>query len=219
MELFPRALGVGVVPQGLLANAKKTCSGFPCGFGGYGMTMETNGLPCIVPVHEWCARALARWSDRDYWRSSHPVTQVEVSATVDGYLSGTLEEHSTIKMPFARFLDQLQDEEPLDAPWRRRSSQLRYHLAQCPLSPTSLPDLHESAWPPPAAVPADRVAAVNLWFAIGPTTSGLHYDAYNNLLVAVRGTKRLLLLPPEATAGWFGSSHNLEAVASVPCSP
>ena len=35
---------------------------------------------------------------------------------------------------------------------------------------------------------------------VGAHTSGLHYDCFDNLLVVVRGSKRLLLLPPAATS-------------------
>ena len=94
-------------------------------------------------------------------------------------------------MPFRTFLAQLTDD------WRRQPSALRYHLAQTPLE--QLPTLR-------ADITAQRrsvgrgVRHVNLWLAIGAHTSGLHYDCFDNLLVVVRGSKRLLLLPPAATS-------------------
>lgn len=39
--------------------------------------------------------------------------------------------------------------------------------------------------------------AVNVWWTRGNASSGLHYDAYENVIVQVRGTKRVLLFPPE----------------------
>ena len=43
-----------------------------------------------------------------------------------------------------------------------------------------------------------RLQAVNLWLGDGSMRSGLHFDAHDNLLLQLRGSKRVLLLPPDA---------------------
>ncbi|KAL1515559.1 hypothetical protein AB1Y20_002179 [Prymnesium parvum] len=165
----------------------------------YGVEEDRLLRPRSLALHDWCARALSKWSDLQYLRERHPAVEVDVSATSDGYLQGTVDEHATIKMPFAKFLAQIDDETEGAGSWLLQPSSLRYHLAQCPL--VTLPELHSDAWPPPPCVPSARVEnqSANLWFALGKTTSSLHYDAFHNLLVVVRGVKRLLLLPPAAT--------------------
>ena len=136
--------------------------------------------PVTLDLRDWCLPRLSRWSEKRYLRSCQPDALVDVSATEDGFVKGSVDEHTTIRMPFARFLAQLSASEETN--WSRKPSKLHYHLAQCSLS--SLPDLHVDAWPPPPCVPASRVhnLSANLWFAIGPTTSSLHYDAYHNLV-------------------------------------
>jgi hypothetical protein len=126
-------------------------------------------------------------------RSVHPATAVDVSLISENVLKGTVDEHPTVRMEFARLLERIVED---GGEWRRRSSKLCIHLAQCSLS--LLPSLRSE---PPALpdLPADAPAESNIWLAVGPTRSALHYDAYVNVLGVVRGTKRLLLLPPAAT--------------------
>ena len=139
--------------------------------------------PATLDLSQWCLERLSKWSNKRYLRSCNPNALVDVSATEDGYVAGTVDEHESIRMPVARFLAQLSEDEEAER-WTRKPSKLHYHLAQCSL--TSLPDLHRDAWPPPPCVPASRVTnlAANLWFAIGPNTSSMHYDAYHNVVCA-----------------------------------
>ena len=150
-----------------------------------------------------------RW-DAAYMRAAQPSTLVDVSVMRDdddGYLRGTAETHETIAMQFAeQFLAQLDDVEGASS-WRRRPSALRYHLAQCPLElvPALQADAQELLGAACAAACSSlgrttQPLQTNLWFAIGATTSGLHYDAFDNLLLLLRGRKRVLLLPPSASA-------------------
>ena len=132
-----------------------------------------------------------RWTVAQLRDSADADVSVDVSVSEDGYLRGTAEEHETISMPFRTFLAQLTDD------WRRQPSALRYHLAQSSLE--QLPTLRADITDPPA-LRGRGVRHVNLWLAIGAHTSGLHYDCFDNLLVVVRGSKRLLLLPPAATS-------------------
>ena len=132
-----------------------------------------------------------RWTVAQLRDSADADVAVDVSVSEDGYLRGTAEEHETISMPFRTFLAQLTDD------WRRQPSALRYHLAQTSLE--QLPTLRADVNVPPA-LRVRGVRHVNLWLAIGAHTSGLHYDCFDNLLVVVRGSKRLLLLPPAATS-------------------
>ena len=136
-------------------------------------------------IRDVAASLVSRWADLEYLRTASQA-RVEVSISTDGNLSGTVDEHESIMMPFGSLLDQIMVRSTV---WLSRTdSQLHYHLAQCPL--TSLPDLNKDTWPPPPCLPASRVhnLTANLWFAIGPTTSGLHYDCYNNLVRVPRRT-------------------------------
>ena len=86
--------------------------------------------------------------------------------------------------------------------WRRRPSRLHLHLAQCPLS--AFPTLESDAAPPrcvaaAAAAQDDAVVRTNLWLCLSPARSALHYDCFDNLLMVLRGHKRVVLLPPSAT--------------------
>ena len=149
-----------------------------------------------------------RWSAA-YLRMSHPDTLVDVSVTrddEDGYLRGTADTHETIEMKFgSQFLAQLDDSTEC-ATWQRRPSALRYHLAQCPLHllPALQADTEEALGAAARAACSELgldavVQQTNLWFAIGATVSGLHYDCFDNLLIVVRGRKRVLLMPPSAS--------------------
>ena len=51
--------------------------------------------------------------------------------------------------------------------------------------------------PTPPQAAGLRPLLTNLWLGKGATVSPLHYDEYENLLAQVRGTKELLLFPPE----------------------
>ena len=161
--------------------------------------------PELVPLPP-AAALRSRW-DAAYLRSAHPDTLVDVSVTRDddgGYLRGTAETHETISMQFGlQFLEQLDDS---GASWCRCPSKLRYHLAQCPLHllPALDTDAREVLGDACHAACArlgrtTQALQTNLWFAIGATTSGLHYDAFDNLLVMLHGRKRLRLLPPSAS--------------------
>ena len=116
-------------------------------------------------LREWCGAELSKWSDCRYLLGCNPEAEVDVSVTYDGNLRGTVDEHETIRMPFAKYLGMLVTDDDGDGVWQRRPSRLRYHLAQCPLA--NLPDLQRDAWPPPPMVPATHVrdhvcdAAVN----------------------------------------------------------
>jgi hypothetical protein len=183
-----------------------------------------------------------RW-DAAYMRAAQPSTQVDVSVMRDeddGYLRGTAETHETIAMQFAeQFLAQLDGVEGASG-WRRRPSALRYHLAQCPLElvPALQADAQEllGAACNAACSSLGRTTQplqTNLWFAIGATTSGLHYDAYDNLLLLLRGRKNVLLLPPSASAelaprpahgasanhSQLGAAELASLVASAPTPP
>ena len=143
-----------------------------------------------------------RWTVAQLRDSADADVAVDVSVSEDGYLRGTAEEHETISMPFRTFLAQLTDD------WQRQPSALRYHLAQTSLE--HLPTLGNDVKEPPA-LRVRGVRHVNLWLAIGAHTSGLHYDCFDNLLVVVRGSKRLLLLPAATASLRPRAAHGASA--------
>ena len=147
-------------------------------------------------------RLRERWT-LEYLRAVHSDTVLDVSVSMDGTVRGTVEEHETLRLAFGReFLAQIitgpESASALD--WRRRPSQLRYHLAQCPLQSLPLLDDDVRSFRDDVEKWAGRsVAASNLWFAVGAGQSSLHYDSFDNLIVVLRGRKHFLLLPPAAT--------------------
>jgi hypothetical protein len=44
-----------------------------------------------------------------------------------------------------------------------------------------------------------KVSQVNLWMAVKPSRTGIHYDAYRNVLVVLHGEKTVKLYPPSQT--------------------
>merc|ERR1712046_204864 len=42
-----------------------------------------------------------------------------------------------------------------------------------------------------------ELAQVNLWMSVQPTSTNVHYDAHENLLLVTSGVKRVKLWPPE----------------------
>ena len=76
--------------------------------------------------------------------------------------------------------------------------------------PLAAPDAPLAAqWPPacaaaalaaalPQGTPAPAFQQANLWWCAGSAATGTHFDASHNLLLVLRGVKRVALLPPEA---------------------
>lgn len=60
----------------------------------------------------------------------------------------------------------------------------------------------DTIWPPyrPSCVSEENLLQINLWLGAMETTTNLHYDANNNLLFVLKGSKRVALLPPDMTA-------------------
>ena len=108
-----------------------------------------------APTLNWVASSSGlrdRWS-LAYLRAACPTELVEVSASTDGYLKGTVDEHETLTMSFADdFLGRVQADD--STTWRARPSRLHLHLAQCPL--VMLPALQADAPPPRLRFPRLR---------------------------------------------------------------
>ena len=62
-----------------------------------------------VPTVDWAntssdaVRLQSKWSSLTYLQEACPDALVEVSASVDGYLKGTVEDHQTLTMRFGDF--------------------------------------------------------------------------------------------------------------------
>lgn len=50
-------------------------------------------------------------------------------------------------------------------------------------------------------MPEQDLLQINLWLGAMETTTNMHYDANNNLLFVLKGSKRVALLPPNMAAG------------------
>jgi len=88
---------------------------------------------------------------------------------------------------------------------------LQYYMAQCPILskeegvPAILSCLAKHM-PVPSFAAGRDVAQVNLWMSVQQTMTNTHYDANDNVLLVVRGHKRVRLWPPS-------EAHTLEALA------
>ena len=167
------------------------------------LCVRATGRMMLEPEVDWadtscdCSKIASRWSSLSHLRAAGDC-MVEVAASCDGYLEGSVESHETIHMTFGDLLDCVQQGEHSE--WQRRKSRVHLHLAQCPVE--SLPALSPDVQPPrPVIDAAGGAAAVrtNLWFCLGSGYSAAHYDCYSNLLMVLRGVKDILLLPPSAT--------------------
>lgn len=49
-------------------------------------------------------------------------------------------------------------------------------------------------------MPEQDLLQMNLWLGAMETTTNMHYDANNNLLFVLKGSKRVALLPPNMAA-------------------
>ncbi|MEL6438841.1 MAG: cupin-like domain-containing protein [Cyanobacteria bacterium J06621_8] len=48
----------------------------------------------------------------------------------------------------------------------------------------------------PDLLDSKTINSINFWYSYGHLHTGLHYDDYENILVLVKGKKRILLYPP-----------------------
>ena len=51
-----------------------------------------------------------------------------------------------------------------------------------------------------------QLNSVNLWYSYGKIHTGLHFDDYENILVVVKGNKRIFLYPPSETKFLYSQS-------------
>eukprot|EP00903_Cladosiphon_okamuranus_P008955 g8569.t1 len=83
---------------------------------------------------------------------------------------------------------------------------LEYYLCQCPVvsreegKPEVLSAI-AGEFRTPSCVPQQDLLQTNLWLGAMETTTNMHYDANNNLLFVLKGSKRVALLPPNMSAG------------------
>lgn len=168
------------------------------------------GLASDWPRECWSAAALRRTSGN-----------VEVSAMLSSSdFPGDLRSHAPLALPFSELLDAAE----------RPPGSLRLYLAQATLwsrdgAPAPLNRLL-SLLPSclPAPVVASRHSSTHLWVSCHGSRSGAHYDPNVNLLVLLRGAKRVRLWPPSSTPalrprllGGVSSNHSsLGCAESVP---
>jgi len=101
-----------------------------------------------------------------------------------------------LKLPFAAFLDSLEEH-------ARSGARVPFYLGKVPLR-KELPELAQEIERAPTCPLRDFGTCfgslvpegVFTYFGCGRNTTALHYDANDNLLLCIRGTKRLLLYPP-----------------------
>ncbi|ETW00878.1 hypothetical protein, variant 1 [Aphanomyces invadans] len=139
----------------------------------------------------------------------HRSTVVDVACTqpsVDAY-SGDVRLRQSVELKFGDFVAYYQAKQGGSFHWLMEAeSDLQFYLAQCPLYSTSadvpavLPNLLPccAALKPPVLDTVD-VTQINLWMTVAPSDTSVHYDAYENILHVVEGSKRVRLYPPSAT--------------------
>ncbi|EKX47668.1 hypothetical protein GUITHDRAFT_106656 [Guillardia theta CCMP2712] len=116
---------------------------------------------------------------------------VDVAVSDDLKFSGDVRHAQTVSIPFKSFLEHEGDP--------------NVYLAQCPLSSSSADApsglaalLGDIKVPASLGGECGRLCSINLWMNRSrPVRSTLHYDAHNNLLCCLSGTKEVTLLPPD----------------------
>ena len=92
----------------------------------------------------------------------------------------------------------------------RADANLTVYSRQAPLWPMA--GLLADMMPPMAWMGGLRVNDLNFWLGDGHFRNTLHWDPYDNFLCQVRGSKHVLLYPPEARdALYYGPRRDIQA--------
>lgn len=113
---------------------------------------------------------------------------IEVYTSKDGMFAADAKGDDTAMLPvtmgFMEFMNRIST----------RENGPRLYMQQLPLYET-FPELCEGLTLPDL-VPTNKIMEVNLWVGPGGNTSQLHYDANNNFLMQLHGSKKIVLYHP-----------------------
>ena len=159
-------------------------------------------------ISSW--RCSALWSD-DYLVRKIGQRKVGVTWSPDGrfgiFSSRMTEPERSKLLTFREFIAELAPDRATDA--KRRV----YYLQQKALA-TAFPELMNDVGRP-AFVPPARLVQLNFWFGEKSSRIPLHFDTFDNLLVQVRGAKRVVLIPPSQSRYLYPGADEAEFASKV----
>lgn len=183
-------------------------------------------VPVLVQGAQSSWAASRRWARLEYFADAADKEtrdrQVQVSCSQDDHYSGAPLLRQSVHMRWGSFADSLLNPDEYDGLhfYLSQETLLRgRHFDSATMSNEGVAAaLFGSDFAVPSFVPwVSCGVSANLWLAACSTSSALHYDAYHNLLCVVRGSKRVALYPPSATAAlrpgalWAGAPHHSRA--------
>ncbi|KAF0737421.1 hypothetical protein Ae201684P_006350 [Aphanomyces euteiches] len=135
------------------------------------------------------------------------VVDIACAPRSDDAFSGDVRRRQSVELKFGDYVEYFQAKMAGKTHWLMDTEdELKFYLAQCPLYSTSaetpavLPHLLTHLPPKPPCLDAIELTQVNLWMAVAPSETSLHYDAYENILHVLHGAKHVRLYPPSAVA-------------------
>ncbi|OWZ24325.1 hypothetical protein PHMEG_000643 [Phytophthora megakarya] len=135
------------------------------------------------------------------------LVEIACKESLSGCYSGSEAARQSVELKFGDFVDYYQATFRKQAHWLQTVDDLQFYLAQCPIAvlkpdatctKASLPAVMDG-FLIPTCLQDKPVTQVNLWMAVQPGRTTLHYDAYHNILVVLYGKKTVKLYPPSET--------------------
>ncbi|ETV84356.1 hypothetical protein H257_03590, partial [Aphanomyces astaci] len=175
--------------------------------------MLADRRPILVPVPQQCGHD--QYANFVEYLSTCPGMELHRSTVVDvactqpseDVYSGDVRLRQSVELKFGDFVAYFQAKAAGTSHWLMDTeNDLHFYLAQCPLLSTStdvpavLPHLLPAmASLRPPILDNIQLTQINLWMTIASSDTSVHYDAYENVLHVLQGTKCVRLYPPSAT--------------------
>lgn len=120
------------------------------------------------------------------------------------HFSGDHRDRQSVEAKFGDFLDAFAAAIERRDHWLNNVEGLQLYLCQCPIAVPKPDETCEAPMLPrimelftvPASVSSADLTQVNLWMSIEASRTGIHYDAYRNILLVLNGKKTVKLYPP-----------------------
>ncbi|OQR98745.1 hypothetical protein ACHHYP_08136 [Achlya hypogyna] len=187
-------------------------------------------LPALVPVAALTAgdedSTAFLTSSEGFLGHRDTIVDVACAPPSEAAYSGDVRLRQSVELKFGDFVAYYSAKCSGGTHWLMETEdELQFYLAQCPLlstqpsTPAVLPGL-APLFPPPAAIAKVPMTQVNLWMTLAASATTLHYDAYDNILRVVRGTKYVRLFTPTSAVAAHpvyskSANHSLLQMADI----